>query len=207
MTDVWRGYVRPAAGDDELKRVARTTMVVVTAVAVAVALLRLDILTIILFYGMIRSASVVPIAASIMWDRVSNVGFSAAIIVGVVAGIGARWWAAAAVAAPPIGVLLLVLAVAGAAGMAACLAYPIVDLRTAAWVAAAVGGAVAAMQAVAYPGLLGYPVLLSTLVALGTGMVVCSAVSLAGDQRFDWHALDVTIRPFGAHRSDDPSVT
>jgi sodium/pantothenate symporter len=199
MTDVWRGYVRPTAGDDELKRVARTTMVVVTAVAVAVALLRLDILTLILFYGMIRSASVVPIAASIMWDRVSNIGFSAGIIAGVVAGIGARWSADAAAGVPPVGVVLLVLAVAGAAGMAACLAHPMVDVRTAAWVAVAVGGAVAVLQAVTFPGLLGYPVLLSTLVALGTGMVVCVAVSLTGTRRFDWQALDTAIQPLGAH--------
>ncbi len=202
MTDVWRGYVRPDAGDAQLKLVARVAMVLVTAIAVAVALLRIDILTLILFYGMIRSASVVPIAASIVWDRVSNVGFTAGVVSGVVVGIAARWWSSAGADAAgtpvqggPVGVVLLALAVLGAASMATCLAYPMVRLR----IAAAIGGLVALLvavsQAAAYPGLLGYPVLLSTLVALGTGMVVCIGVSLTTDRCFDWGLLDRSIQP------------
>ncbi|CAN5900419.1 sodium:solute symporter family protein [soil metagenome] len=204
MTDLWHGYVRPDADDTELKTVARAAMVVVTVIAVAVAMLRLDILTLILFYGMIRSASVVPIAASIVWDRVSNVGFSTGILTGVALGIGARWWATpdadgiAAVSAGGIAATaLVVLAVLGAGSMAACLAYPLVRIRAAAAIGGLVAVAVAATQVVAYPGLLGYPVLLSTLVALGTGMVVCIGVSLLTDRSFDWAVLDRSIRPLG----------
>lgn len=204
MTDVWRGYVRPHAGDAELKRVARVAMVLVTAIAVTVALLRLDILTLILFYGMIRSASVVPIAASIVWDRVSNLGFSAGVLGGVALGIGARWWTTpndAGIAAigrgDVAGVALLVIAVLGAGSMAACLAYPLVRLRVAAAVGGVVAMAVAVTQVAAFPGLLGYPVLLSTLVALGTGMVVCVGVSVVSDRSFDWSVLDRTIQPLG----------
>lgn len=204
MTDVWRGYVRPAAGDAELKRVARVAMVVVTAIAVVVATFRLDILALILFYGMIRSASVVPIAASIVWDRVSNIGFSAGILSGVVLGLVARWWAtpnadgAAAVGGGgPGGLALIALAVLGAGSMAACLAYPVTRARPAAAIGGTVAGATALSQVAAYPGLLGYPVLLSTLVALGTGMVVCLGASMLTDRTFDWAILDQRIRPLG----------
>lgn len=214
MADVWRGYVRPDAHDGELKFVARLTMVLVTLIAIAVALLRLDILTLILFYGMIRSASVVPIAASIMWERVSNVGFSSGIIGGVALGIAARWWAtpdaegiAAADQGGVVGVVLLILAVLGAGSMAACLAHPLLRARTAAAVGAAVALVVGALQVIAFPGLLGYPVLLSTLVALGTGMVVCIGVSLLTRHTFDWKELDRTIRPFGERSVAEPVAT
>ncbi len=202
MTDVWRGYVRPHAGEAQLKLVARSAMVLVTVIAVAVAMLRIDILTLILFYGMIRSASVVPIAASIAWDRVSNLGFSAGIISGVVVGIGARLWSAAATDGAAVsdhggivGLVLLTLAVLGAGSMASCLAYPLVRLRSAAAVGGIVATAVAVSQVVAYPGLSGYPVLLSTLAALGTGMVVCIGSSLMTQRGFDWGLLERSIRP------------
>lgn len=202
MTDVWRGYVRPDAGGGELKLVARLTMVGVTTIAVAVALLRLDILALILFYGMIRSASVVPIAASIVWHRVSNAGFASGVIAGVVMGVGSRWWATSAAEGTAsdggvIGAAVLLLAVLGAGSMAACLAYPLVQVRAAAATGGAVGTAVGVAQVAASPGLLAYPVLLSTLVALGTGMVVCVAISMLTRRSFDWALLDGAIRPLG----------
>lgn len=202
MTDIWRGYVRPAASDTELKTVARGSMLLVTLIAIAVALLRLDILSLILFYGMIRSASVVPIAASIVWDRVSNVGFAGGVIGGIVVGLAARWTAAStasgtvvATAVPALGFVLVGLAILGAGSMAGCLAYPMLSARAAGVIALVVAAAVAVAQAVApAPGLIGYPVLLSTLVALGTGMVICIAASLVGDHHFDWRTLDQRIR-------------
>jgi hypothetical protein len=48
------------------------------------------------------------------------------------------------------------------------------------------------------PGLLAYPVLLSTLVALGAGMLVCVGVSLAGSHRFEWDELAGHVHPLTA---------
>lgn len=214
MTDLWKGTVRPTAGDAELKAVARLSMIVVALVAVVVATLRLDILTLILVYGMIRAASVFPIAASIVWDRVSDAAFTAGVLGGIVAGIAARVWSTPGVDGTStlsrtlaVGVVFGVVASVGAAGMAGCLAYPFVRVRTAGLVAAAVGIATLVLQAVNPPGLLTYNSLLSTLVALGVGLLVCTGVTVLGsDRRFDWASMDARIRPLSpAAAGTEPS--
>lgn len=203
MTDLWRGVVRPCAGDRELKGVGRGAMVVVALIAVVVATLRLDILTLILVYGMIRAASVFPIAASIVWDRVSNVAFSAGVVVGILAGIGARVWSTPGVDGTSVlsrtlgvGVVVIVVAAVGAGGMAACMAYPFTRVRIAAGIGAATAAATLWLQVANLPGLLTYNSLLSTLVALGTGLIVCAGTTLLGaERRFDWATMDARIRP------------
>lgn len=202
MADVWQGYLNPAASDRQLLAVGRLSMLVVAAVAVGVALLRLDILALILFYGMIRAASVFPIAASIVWDRVSNVAFATAVLSGIAMGTAVRIWAAAGVdgtsglsRAALAGTVVTALAAVGAGTVTGALAFPFVRWRTALSLGGAVGTAVLATQLLTAPGLLVYPVLASTLVALGTGTVVCSAVSLATDRRFEWDELDRRVRP------------
>lgn len=205
MADIWHGYVNPGASDRQLVAVGRSSMLLVTAVAVGVALLRLDILALILFYGMIRAASVFPIAASIVWERVSNVGFSAGVVAGIAAGTAVRLWAVADVDGTStlsrmllLGTLTTVLGAAGAATMAGALAFPFMRWSTALLFGGAVGVAVLIAQLLNTPGLLVYPTLASTLVALGTGMVVCAGVSLATDRRFDWGELDRRVRPLAS---------
>lgn len=203
MADIWQGYVNPWASDRQLLAVGRLSMILVTAVAVAVALLRFDILALILFYGMIRAASVFPIAASIVWERVSNLAFSAAVVSGIAMGTavrlgtipgadGASTVTRTAVAA----VVVSALSAVGAATVAGALAFPFVRWHTALPLGGVVGIVVFVAQMLNAPGLLGYPALASTLVALGTGTVVCAAISLAGHRQFDWNALDRRVRPF-----------
>jgi hypothetical protein len=202
MTDLWRGTLRPHASDGELKLVARLSMVLFAVIAVAVATFRIDILTLILVYGMIRAASVFPIAASIVWKRVSNLGFSVGIVSGIALGIASRVWSTPGADGSStlsrnlaVGAVFIVVASIGAGGMAGCLAFPFLRVRAAMGVGAVTTVAALALQVANAPGLLTYNSLLSTLVALGTGMVTCTAVSVAGDTDFDWASLDGFIRP------------
>lgn len=205
MADVWHGYIEPGSSDRRLLLVGRLSMLVVTAVAVGVALLRIDILTLILFYGMIRAASVFPVAASIVWDRVSNAGFTAGVVGGIAAGTAVRLWAVPGVDGTSalsrtvlLGLVATALAATGAATMAGALAFPFVGWRTALTLGGVVGVTVTLAQLFSPPGLLTYPALASTLVALGSGTVVCSGISLATDRRFDWGQLDRRVRPLSS---------
>lgn len=209
MTDIWKGYISRDASDRGLKLAGRLTMVVVAGIAVFVATFRIDILTLILIYGMIRAASVFPIAASIVWDRVSNAGFAAGIIAGIVAGLATRAWstpvAEGALAGTStlsrtlvLGAVFIVVSSIGAGTMAGCLAYPFLRIRMALGIGIAVSVAVFAVQVAALPGLLTYNSILSTLTALGVGMLVSTGVSLAGGARFDWNELERRVRPVGA---------
>jgi Na+/proline symporter len=205
VADLWHGHVDAHASPGRLLAVGRVSMVVVAAIGAAVALLRIDILTLVLFYGMIRAASVFPIAASIAWQRVSNAGFAAGVVGGIGAGIAARVVAGAggdaAGAAPGsllLGVPLVLVAAVGAGTMAGCVAFPFARPRGALWLGVAVAGAIAVLHTVWLPGLLAYPVLLSTLVALGAGMLVCVGVSLAGSHRFEWDELAGHVHPLTA---------
>lgn len=207
MTDLWRGYVRPDAGDAELKLVARLAMVGVAVAAVAVAMLRLDILTLILVYGMVRAASVFPIAASIVWDRVSNLGFSLGIVGGIALGLLSRLWstpgadgASLLSRTPAAGLAFVLVSSLGAGVMVGCLAWPFARSRGAGWLGVATMVAVLAVQLAGWPGLLTYNSILSTLTSLGVGMVVCLVTSLLAGTRFDWAELDRRIRPFPSAR-------
>lgn len=205
MNDVWRGYVRPDAGDAELKAVGRWSMLLFSVIAVAVAAFRIDILTLILVYGMIRAASVFPIAASIVWDRVSNVGFAAGTLAGIVFGLLSRWlstpgtdgasWLSANLT---VGALFVVVSSVGAGTMAGCLAYPFTRVRWSLGLGVGVAVVVLGLQLGNLPGLLTYNSLLSTLTALGVGMLVTVAVSLAQGRTFEWADLDRQVTPMGA---------
>lgn len=210
VADLWRGYVRADASSRELLLVGRVAMVVVAAVAAVVALRRIDILTLILFFGMIRAASVFPIAASIVWRRVSNLGFALGVTGGIAAGIAARVLAGSADGDPSvaatsvlIGGPLLVVAAMGAGTMVGCLAFPFLRPRGAVWFGGAAAAAVAAVHAVWLPGVLAYPTLLSTLTALGAGMVLCVGVSLTGRHEFDWDELARQGKPLGTREGAD----
>lgn len=202
MVDVWSGYVKREASDRQLLAVGRLSMLLVTAIAVGIAMLRIDILTLILFYGMIRAASVFPIAASIVWDRVSNVAFATGVVAGIAAGTAAR---IAATTAPDgtsvlseallVGTLATVLAAIGAGTMAGALAFPFVRLPVSLLIGGCTGIAVLSVQLLNLPGLLVHPALASTLVALGTGTVVCYGVSLRTGRRFEWGELSRQVRP------------
>jgi Na+/proline symporter len=203
MADVWRSAVRPQASEAELKLVGRVVMIGATTIAVAVALPDPDILNLILFFGAIRAASVFPIAASIVWRRVSNAAFSTAIVVGIALAILADRGASTGDNAISflsanlwLGAVFIVFSSVGAGVMAGCLAYPFLRIRISTVAGAVVSIAVLVTQMVALPGLLTYASILSALTALGVGMLVCVGVTLMTDNEFDWDQLEGQFTPF-----------
>lgn len=190
MNDVWKRYVNPTASDRQLIWVGRSTMVAMSVVAVLVASLRLDILTLVLIYGMVRAASVFPIGAAVVWARTTNLGFSLGVVGGIAAGVLAR-----AVSTPDaggssylashmlLGAPFIVLSGVGAAVVFCVLLYPFARPWITSLVSVGAAVVTVALQVLNLPGLLTYPALLSSLTALGVGAIVCVGVSLATNRQ------------------------
>ena len=73
--DIHRQYVNPEAGERELLKVGRRCMLAVAFLAVGIAMLPgIKILYLFLFYGTLRTCTLVPTLLSIYWRRLSGEG-------------------------------------------------------------------------------------------------------------------------------------
>ncbi|MBM4595288.1 hypothetical protein GS454_19920 [Rhodococcus hoagii] len=71
--------------------IGRATMIVATALAVAFASMRLNILDLLVFVGALWGALVFPVIASFYWNKVSNKAFTVATISAVATFLPVRF--------------------------------------------------------------------------------------------------------------------
>jgi len=207
MTDLWRDRLRPQAGHRELVLVGRATMLLAVVLGLAVAMLRLDILAMILFVGMVRAAAVFPVAATLMRWPVNGLGFGLGIVIGAAAGVTTYFLtadgAAALDAAPRAATLLGAVAATGPGVLALCLLAPYLG-RWALLPATLAGLATLPFAA----GVVEYQFLASSMVSLGVAGVACAAVSAAtrSDASFDWSRLRSIPALGAAHPTPKPAA-
>ncbi len=186
MADVYgkniakKGNVKPKT----MMLVGRGTMIVATVAGLIFASFKLDILVMLVFVGALWGAVVFPVIASVFWNRVTNVAFTSAVIVALIffciarfelipiTGITALFFEAMASVGAAVVIGLMVFGFLGRkAGMGAALITLIL------------------MLIFATGFLRDYMVLVASLTAYGVSAIVCTLVSLMGNERFDFDLI------------------
>ena len=186
MADVYgkniakKGQVKPKT----MMLVGRGMMIVATAAGLIFASFKLDILVMLVFVGALWGAVVFPVIASVFWNRVTNVAFTSAVIVALIffciarfelipiTGVTALFFEAMASVGAAVVIGLMVFGFLGRkAGMGAALITLIL------------------MLIFATGFLRDYMVLVASLTAYGVSAIVCTLVSLMGNERFDFDLI------------------
>lgn len=199
MTDIYakniaRGRPKPA----HMLWWGRITMVVATMVGVIFASLRLDILVMLVFVGALWGAIVFPVIVSFYWDRVTNKAFSWSVLSAVVLFTIVRFELIPIEG--PVALFYEITSSIGGGVVAGLMAFAFFRSR----IAIAVGVIATAIMLPNFIGFLrDYIVLMGSLTAYGVSAVVCVAISLRNQERFDFSLLAERVQSF--HYDDTPA--
>ncbi|MCK9507037.1 MAG: sodium:solute symporter family protein [Pigmentiphaga sp.] len=192
MTDIYgKNLARGKPNPTLMIWIGRITMIVVTALGVAFAYLRLDILSMLVFVGALWGAIVFPVIVSLYWDRVSNLAFTTSVLAAFLVFLLVRFdvvpltgW---------LGGVLEIFGSVGAGVVFGLMAFGFFGKR----VGLLVGliGTVAVLPW-AWQQMRDYQVLLSSLLAYGVSAVVCAGVSLFNRERFDFDVIGERVTNF-----------
>ncbi|NYD58070.1 Na+/proline symporter [Nocardioides marinisabuli] len=203
MTDVYGQNVAGKADADPrtMLLIGRATMVVATAAAVAFASLELNILDLLVFVGALWGALVFPVLASFYWDKVTNKAFTVSVVAALAAFLPVRFgWVPMT---GPTGLLVDVLSVVGIGVVLGLMVFGFLGTRP-----AQVVGVLA--MVVSAPFVIGflhdYATLSGSLVAYAVSTVVCWAMSVGQEERFDFAHIAEATGDFdrAAPSDDDP---
>ncbi|HLS24591.1 MAG TPA: sodium:solute symporter family protein [Beutenbergiaceae bacterium] len=164
--------------------VGRVTMVLATALAVALASLQMNILDLLVFVGALWGALVFPVIASFYWEKVTNRAFTTSVLAAMAIFIPVRFsWVPLTGA---VGFVVDVLAVIGIGVVLGLMAFGFFG-----WKVARVVGVVAIVAAAPFAiGFLhDYATLSASLVAYAVSTIVCAALSWRSKARFDFSVI------------------
>ncbi|WP_193075119.1 sodium:solute symporter family protein [Pseudomonas sp. FME51] len=189
MADVYgKNIAKNKADPKKMLIVGRATMVVATVIGMTLASLAFDILVMLVFVGALWGAIVFPVIASCFWNRVTNAAFTWAVIVALLVFSVVRFELI-----PMTGVTALLMELMAAIG-----AGVVGGLMTFGFFGKRMGVIVffIATAVIAWIGLGSlreYTVLLSSLTAYGVSTLVCVAISLCSNQRFDFDTIQQRV--------------
>lgn len=185
MADIYgKNLARGKVDPKRMLFIGRMTMVAATMIGIILASYSFDILVMLVFVGALWGAIVFPVIASCYWDRITNLAFTSAVIVGLVLFLIAR-----SELLPMVGTVALgfeLLACIGGGVVIGLMAFGFFG-KWAGFVAGTI--AALAMTYFATGFLREYTVLLSSLVAYGSSTLVCVVVSLFNQERFDFDLI------------------
>ena len=186
MADVYAKNIAKKGGikPKTMMLVGRGTMIVATAAGLIFASFKLDILVMLVFVGALWGAIVFPVIASVFWNRVTNVAFTSAVIVGLLLFCVARFELI-----PIVGIAALFFEILASVGGAV-----VIGLMVFGFLGRKMGMGAAAITLVlmlifATGFLRQYMILLASLTAYGASTIVCVVVSLMGDEHFDFDLI------------------
>ena len=186
MADVYAKNIAKKGGikPKTMMLVGRGTMIVATAAGLIFASFKLDILVMLVFVGALWGAIVFPVIASVFWNRVTNMAFTSAVIVGLLLFCVARFELI-----PIVGISALFFEILASVGGAV-----VIGLMVFGFLGRKIGMGAAAITLVlmlifATGFLRQYMVLLASLTAYGASTIVCVVVSLMGDEHFDFDLI------------------
>lgn len=192
MTDIYGKNL--AKGRPNPRRMllwGRMTMIVATMLGIIFASLRMDILVMLVFVGALWGAIVFPVIMSFYWDRITNKAFTSAVVCAVMIFTLLRFELVPLDGAPAV--LFELLASVGGGIVIGLMAFGFLG-KTA---GLALGGLTMVVLAPFSVGFLrDYVVLLSSLASYGVSAIVCVAVSLRSNERFDFDLLDERVVAF-----------
>jgi len=175
----------------------RMTMVVATMVGVIFASLRMDILVMLVFVGALWGAIVFPVIMSFYWDRITNKAFTSAVVAAVLLFTLVRFEVIPMQGA--IAVVFETLASVGGGIVIGLMAFGFFG-KTAGLVLGAATIVVLLPYSIGF--LREYVVLISSLTAYGVSAIVCVAISLRSNERFDFDLLDERVVAFQHTKPD-----
>ena len=201
MTDVYgknlaRGKPKPSV----MLWVGRLTMVAATLIGVIFASMKLDILSMLIFVGALWGAIVFPVIASLFWNRVTNTAFTSAVAVAFLMFVITRFELVSLDGA--MALFFELLATLGGGVVIGLMAFGFFG-RTAGLALGVI--ATLALAPFALGNLRDYAVLLSSLTAYGASAVVCTAVSLLSNERFDFDCIGERVVNFQNSDNYEPT--
>ncbi len=192
MTDIYgKTLAKNKPNPTVMLRVGRLTMIVATMVGVVFASLKLDILTMLIFVGALWGSIVFPVIASLFWDRVTNKAFTWAALSAFLMFLVSRFELVTMDGV--MGVFFELCASVGGGVVIGLMTFGFFGRR-----AGILLGTLAALALAPFAvGFLrDYTVLLSSLTAYGVSMVVCVAISLRNQKRFDFDRIGQQVVAF-----------
>ena len=186
MADVYAKNIAKKGGikPKTMMLVGRGTMIVATAAGLIFASFKLDILVMLVFVGALWGAVVFPVIASVYWNRVTNLAFTAAVLVALLFFCIARFELI-----PITGMTALFFEIMASAGAAV-----VIGLMVFGFLGRKIGMGAAVITFIlmlifATGFLRNYMVLLASLTAYGVSTVVCTVISLMSNERFDFDMI------------------
>ncbi|MCO5787561.1 sodium:proline symporter [Pseudomonas sp. G11-1] len=199
MADVYgKNIAKNNADPKKMLLIGRMTMIVATVLGIILASFSLDILVMLVFVGALWGAVVFPVIASCFWDRVTNKAFTWAVLSALAVFCLVRFDLLPMTGVLAIGVELLASIGAGVVGGLMVFGFLGKRLGVAAFFIAAV--------VVAWIGvgtLREYTVLLSSLTAYGVSTLVCTVISLASNERFDFDLIQERVVEYNKPAADE----
>ncbi|WP_312480748.1 sodium:solute symporter family protein [Stutzerimonas nitrititolerans] len=192
MTDIYgKNLARGRPNPTTMLWVGRLTMITATLIGVIFASMKLDILSMLIFVGALWGAIVFPVIASLFWNRVTNTAFTGAVAVAFLMFVVTRFELVSLHGA--MALFFELLATLGGGVVIGLMAFGFFG-RTAGLALGVVATLVLAPFALGH--LRDYAVLLSSLTAYGASAVVCTAVSLLSNERFDFDRIGERVVAF-----------
>ncbi|WP_207401734.1 sodium:solute symporter family protein [Psychrobacter pygoscelis] len=201
MADVYaKNIAKGRANPKTMMMVGRATMIIATAAGLIFASFKLDILVMLVFVGALWGAVVFPVIASVFWDRVTNLAFTTAVIVALIFFCIARFELI-----PITGGTALLFEVLASVGGAV-----VIGLMVFGFFGRKIGIASAAITLIlmliyATGFLRQYTVLMASLTAYGVSTIVCVAISLMNNERFDFSLIKQRVGDYDAPAVDSKS--
>lgn len=195
MTDIYGKQIsKNKPNPHKMIWIGRMTMVIATALGIIFASLKLDILSMLIFVGALWGAIVFPVIASLYWNRVTNLAFTASVTIAFVLFVIARFeWVEMS---GLIGLFFELIATLGAAVVIGLMSFGFFGRRVG-LVIGALFGIVLAFYSIGF--LRDYVVLLSSLTAYGASALVCTILTLLSKQPvFDFKTIDRRVIEFHA---------
>lgn len=177
--------------------IGRVTMITVTAIGVVLASLSLDILVMLVFVGALWGAIVFPVIASCFWNRVTDKAFTWSVITALVMFCIVRFSLLPMTGA--IALMFELLASVGGAVVIGLMAFGFFGRRAAFVIATVV---VVVMSYYSVGELREYIVLMSSLTAYGVSTLVCIALSLTSQHRFDFALIQKRVRDYDCDQAN-----
>ena len=192
MTDIYgKNIAKGKPNTKKMLLLGRITMIVATALGLILASFSFNILVMLVFVGALWGAIVFPVISSCYWDRVTNSAFISAVLGGLGLFCVVRFELLPLTGI--IGSFFEIVAGIGGGVVLGLMAFGFFG-RT-------VGIAVAIIGAVAccfyFMGFLrDYTVLLGSLTAYGVSTIICVAMSLASNEKFDFELIGERVTSF-----------
>ncbi|SFI16394.1 sodium:solute symporter family protein [Modicisalibacter xianhensis] len=199
MADVYgKNIAKDKADPARMLFIGRLTMIVATVVGIVFASFSLDILVMLVFVGALWGAIVFPVIASCFWNRVTNAAFTISVIVAMLLFCVARF--ELVTMSGVTGLAFELLASIGGGVIIGLMAFGFFG-RTVGTITGIL--AFLAMVTLATGFLRDYTVLLSSLTAYGASTLVCTVISLLGQQRFDFSTIKEKVSDYDDHLDQD----